>query len=232
MLYSTIFSNDLPRYDVATKIGATANDFLSILKRGNTLHVLIGVQKLATMFPEFFQVNHSSQWDVTLKRFSTQYRWKLYRWKSFSVTLLFHGFLSQHRIVANRRRRSFSVTIAFILWIHRRILQWETTLLDLGLFVDIALCFKTTRCLLFYWKLRVFSYVLVWTIFCNNFLLRYDDACHIDQLSPARRCRWVKLRPTHSMSHCTIFLRLSEYLNIILTFPPVLSQKKKNLARP
>ena len=43
MLHQTIFSSDLPQYDVATKIGAMlhaiTNDFLCILKRGNTLRV-------------------------------------------------------------------------------------------------------------------------------------------------------------------------------------------------
>ena len=43
MSHWTIFSDDLPRYDIATKIGVMwhvmVNNFLRILKRGNTLHV-------------------------------------------------------------------------------------------------------------------------------------------------------------------------------------------------
>ena len=44
---------------------------------------LIWGKKLATMLPEFCQVNQSLQRDVTLERFSTQHRRKSYRWKSF-----------------------------------------------------------------------------------------------------------------------------------------------------
>ena len=49
----TIFSDDLPRYDVATKIGilwhVTANDFLRILKRSNTLEGKLNAGKIKVL---------------------------------------------------------------------------------------------------------------------------------------------------------------------------------------
>ena len=55
-----------PQYDNVTKMSAIrhviGNDFLCISKRGSTLRVL-----------KFCQVNQSLQWQVTLKRFSTQH---------------------------------------------------------------------------------------------------------------------------------------------------------------
>ena len=51
-------------------------------ERQHVAYFFIGVQKLSMMLPELCQVSQSSQWHVTLERFSTQHYYK-----SFSVTL-------------------------------------------------------------------------------------------------------------------------------------------------
>ena len=63
------------------------NDFLRILKRDNTLHVLIELKNMQYCSLNFCQVDQSLQMHATLQRLLTEHRWKSYRCKSSSMTL-------------------------------------------------------------------------------------------------------------------------------------------------
>ena len=73
----------------------------------------------------------------------------------------------------------------------------------------VSLCMSLTMIMILFLCVMNVKLVSHWTIFCDAFLQRYDDACHIEKLLPATRCRWVKSRVSQGMSHWTIFLSFS-----------------------